>query len=77
MEHMRNLRSILLLFEATSGLRINLRKSKILGIGDCPIIGELAIIMGCHVGSLPLTYLSLPLGISYRCSPHLKRCWIS
>lgn len=41
----RILRSILLLFEAALGLKINLSKSTILGVGDCTHLDEMASIM--------------------------------
>jgi hypothetical protein len=51
-EQIRHLRCIFLCFEAASGLRINLEKSEIVPIGG--------------VEDLPMTYLGLPLGASYK-----------
>ncbi|RVW56027.1 putative ribonuclease H protein [Vitis vinifera] len=56
---------LLMWFEVTSGLRINLNKSEILPVG-CVVDAELlAAELGCKVGSLPSTYLGLPLGASH------------
>ncbi|RVW55706.1 LINE-1 retrotransposable element ORF2 protein [Vitis vinifera] len=57
---------LLLWFEATSGLRINLNKSEILPVGRVENAELLAAELGCKVGSLPSTYLGLPLGASHK-----------
>nr|XP_009785833.1 PREDICTED: uncharacterized protein LOC104234042 [Nicotiana sylvestris] len=56
----------LLLFQAISGLHINMLKSKIYPINLVENLEELADIMGCDVGSFPTTYLGLPLGARYK-----------
>ena len=53
-------------FEAFSGLRINLIKSVIIPLGRVDNVEELAAELGCEVGSLPSTYLGLPLGAPHR-----------
>ncbi|RVW65556.1 Argininosuccinate lyase, chloroplastic [Vitis vinifera] len=53
-------------FEATSGLCINLNKSEILPVGRVENAKLLAAELGCKVGSLPSTYLGLPLGASHK-----------
>ena len=53
---------ILLWFEAYSGLRINLDKSVILPMGTVDNVDQLALELGCKVGTLPTTYLGHPLG---------------
>ena len=53
---------ILLYFEALSGLKVNLDKSVILLVGDVENIEQLACELGCKAGTLPSTYLGLPLG---------------
>lgn len=63
-EHVKNIRCILLMFEAMSGLKINLHKSKIMGVGSTPV-EHLAEIMGWQVSTLPSTYFGLPLGETY------------
>ena len=57
---------LLMWFEATSGLRINLNKSEILPVGRVENAELLATELGCKVGSLPSTYLGLPLGASHK-----------
>ena len=56
------LRCVLLLFEAMSGLRVNLSKSSIIPIGEIPNIHHLASFFDYGVSALPSTYLGLPLG---------------
>ena len=53
-------------FEAVSGLRINLNKSEIIPIGPVVNVEELASELGCEVGSLPMSYLGLPLGAKHK-----------
>jgi hypothetical protein len=65
-EQIRHLRCILLCFEAASGLKINLEKSEIVPIGRVEEVERLANLLGCRVASLPMTYLGLQLGSSYK-----------
>lgn len=65
-EQTRHLRCIFLCFETVSGLRINLGKSEIVPIGGVEDVERLANLLGCRVASLPMTYLGLPLGASYK-----------
>jgi hypothetical protein len=65
-EQIPHLRCIFLGFEAASGLRINLGKSEIVLIGGVEDVERLANLLGCRVASLPMTYLGLPLGASYK-----------
>ena len=65
-EHLSHLRSLLLWFEATSGLRINLGKSELVQVGEMPLLEELADILGCKTSTLPMKYLGLPLGASFK-----------
>ncbi|KAJ9539315.1 hypothetical protein OSB04_032048 [Centaurea solstitialis] len=66
----RNLTRILRCFHLASGLKVNLHKSKILGLGvDDSEVSRLARILNCNSGALPFTYLGLPIGVSMnRCS---------
>ena len=57
---------VLLWFEALFGMRINLDKSSILLMGDVENPDLLALELRCKVGSLPTTYLSLPLGARHK-----------
>jgi len=63
---LRYLRSLFLLFEAVSGLKVNLAKSNLILVGNVVQVGRLADILGCEVASLPVKYLGLPLGASYK-----------
>jgi hypothetical protein len=65
-EQIRHLRRVFLCFEAASSLRINLGKSEVVPIGAVEDVNRLAHLLGCRVASLPLTYLGLPLGASYK-----------
>ena len=65
-EQLMYLRWTLMWFEAFSGLRINLLKSVIIPLGRVDNVEELAAELGCEVGSLPSTYLGLPLGAPHR-----------
>ena len=65
-DHLSHLRSILIWFEATSGLRINLGKSELVQVGEVPLLEELADILGCKTSTLPMKYLGLPLGASFK-----------
>ncbi|KAJ9680648.1 hypothetical protein PVL29_019845 [Vitis rotundifolia] len=65
-EHLTHLSWILFWFEAASGLRINLAKSEIIPVGEVVEIEELAVELGCKVGSLPSQYLGLPLRATNR-----------
>ncbi|KAL6324589.1 hypothetical protein AAG906_013401 [Vitis piasezkii] len=48
------------------GLKINLAKSEIIPVGEVVGMEELAVELGCKVGSLPSQYLGLPLGVLNR-----------
>jgi hypothetical protein len=65
-EHVQNLRCTFLCFEAVSGLRINLGKYELVPIGKVDDVESLAHILGCRIGSLPMTYLGMPLGASFK-----------
>ena len=53
---------LLMRFEALSDLKINLEKSELIPMGRVSNVDPFADELGCKVGSLPTTYLSLPLG---------------
>lgn len=71
-EEIKNMRSILLMFETISGLRINLPKSKLYAIPseNRDALGY-AWLLGCQAVSLPTTYLGLPLGGSRKARTRL------
>ena len=57
-----NIKVIIFCFEAVSGLRINFFKSETIGVRvNENRLAMLADIFGCKVGSLPFSYLGLPL----------------
>ena len=51
-----------MLFEACSGLKINMEKSKLFPVGRFSNAKVLANELGCKMDNLPTTYLGLPLG---------------
>ena len=53
-------------FEAMSGLRINLSKSKIISVGPVDNVVELVLEFGCGIGSFPTSYLGLPMGAPHK-----------
>ena len=53
-------------FEAMSGLRINLNKSEIIPVGLVDNVVELALELGCGIGSFLTSYLGLLLGASHK-----------
>ncbi|RVW51028.1 hypothetical protein CK203_077618 [Vitis vinifera] len=68
-EHLTSLSWILAWFEAASGIRINLAKSKLIKVGEVEDIEEMTVKLGCRVGSLPTVYLGLPLGAHHKALP--------
>ena len=61
-EQMANVSWILLWFKAISRLNINLEKSTVLPVGHMEDLEGLSRELGCKIGSLPTSYLGLPLG---------------
>lgn len=53
-----NLRCILLCFEAVSGLKINLYKSELVGIGEGGMRNSLARVMSCKDVQVPINLSS-------------------
>jgi hypothetical protein len=45
---------------------MNLAKLELVHVGNVDNVAGLARILGCGVASLPLKYLGLPLGASYK-----------
>ena len=66
-DQMVYLSSLLMWFEAISGLRINLNKSEIIPVGIIADMDSLSSELGCKVGSLPSSHLGLPLGVPHNC----------
>ena len=61
-----SIRLVLTCFQAFTGLKVNVGKSEIVPIGEVSYIQTLANILQCKVGSLPMLYLGMPLGTSYK-----------
>ena len=53
-------------FQAISGLKINLGKSKLVLVGVVPTVEALADIFSCKVSNLPTNNLGLPLGSIFK-----------
>jgi hypothetical protein len=60
------LRILFLLFEAASNLKVNLDKSTLIPVGNVEQVEALASMLGCGVATLPVKYLGLPLGASFK-----------
>ena len=60
------LRSLFLLFEATSNLKVNLAKSTLIPVGNVEQVEALADMLGCGVATLLVKYLGLLLGASFK-----------
>ena len=65
-EQLAHLSWLLMWFESISGLRINLNKSEIIYVGSIAEVDSLALDLRCKVGTLPSTYLGLPLGAPHK-----------
>jgi hypothetical protein len=63
--------ALLVCFEAVSGLKVNLSKSVLVPVGHLEEVDQLASCLGCGTTDLPLKYLGLPLGASFK----LKAVW--
>ncbi|KAL4592366.1 hypothetical protein LXL04_005358 [Taraxacum kok-saghyz] len=64
-ENVLNLVRILHCFQRTSGLKVNLEKSALFGIGvDTNMIQNMALIIGCKSESFPTTFLGQLIGLN-------------
>nr|XP_009765119.1 PREDICTED: thiamin pyrophosphokinase 1-like [Nicotiana sylvestris] len=66
MDQLTYLKQVLQWFQIVSGLKINLGKCEIFSVGKVANIDALSYVIRCKVGSLPTTYLCLPLGASHK-----------
>ena len=48
------------------GLKVNVGKSEIVPVVEVNNLDALAYILQCRVGSLPMKYLGMPLGTSFK-----------
>ena len=53
-------------FQAFTGLEVNVGKSEIVPVGEVNNLVALASILQCRVGSMPMKYLGMPLGTSFK-----------
>ena len=60
------LHGILSMFEAVSGLKINLGKSELVLVGDVNNMGELVALPGCRQALLPMKCLGLAFGAKFK-----------
>ena len=63
---MLSIRLVLSCFQAFTGLKVNIGKSEIVPIREVNNIVALANILQCRVGRLPMKYLEMPLGTSFK-----------
>ncbi|XP_026400011.1 uncharacterized protein LOC113295893 [Papaver somniferum] len=67
-EEIQRLLIILTTFELLTGMKLNLEKSSMIGVGADDVIGDLAMELGFKIEKLPIKYLALPLGATFRCA---------
>ena len=67
-ENLEYLSWVFIWFEVCLGLKINLRKSEMLPVGNVPNLKEFAEVLGCKVGAIPTTYLGLLVEAPYKFS---------
>jgi len=61
--NVRTMRSVLLLFEELSGLKVNFNKSMLTGVNiSASWLSAAAVLMNCRRGIIPFVYLGLPIG---------------
>ncbi len=65
-EQLLYIRMVFTCFEAITGLKVNMTKSEMVLIGEVNGFSALVDILYCHIGSLPVHYLGMPLGASYK-----------
>jgi hypothetical protein len=67
-EQLLHLRMVLTCFEAVTGLGVNMTKSELVPVGEVSNLTQLADILCCRIGVLPLMYFGLPLRASFKAS---------
>ena len=65
-EQLLSIRLVLSCFQAFTGLKVNVGKSEIVPVGEVNNIDARANILQCRVGKLPMKYLGMPLGTSFK-----------
>jgi hypothetical protein len=66
MSQLLYVRMVLNCFEAAIGIWVNMSKSEMVPVGEVQNLSDLAESLCCHTGELPLSYLGMPLGASYK-----------
>ena len=64
-EQILHIQLLLLSFQAVTGLKVNVHKNEMVPIGEADDVQALADILGCRVGTLPMSYHDMPLGASH------------
>ncbi|KAJ9558233.1 hypothetical protein OSB04_012847 [Centaurea solstitialis] len=73
-ENIVNLVKLLKCFHAVSGLKVNIDKCSIFGVGVPEVeVVDWAKVIGCSSGLLPFTYLGLPVGVSMKRISHWEK----
>ncbi|XP_050259707.1 uncharacterized protein LOC126704729 [Quercus robur] len=65
-EQILHVQLLLLCFQAVTGLKVNVQKSEMVPIGEVNDVHALAKILGCRIGTLPMSYLGMLLGASHK-----------
>ena len=65
-DQLLSIRLVLSSFQAFTDLKVNVRKSEIVLIREVNNLNALANILQCRVGNLPMKYLGMPLGTSFK-----------
>jgi hypothetical protein len=60
------IRRVLTCFEAVTSLRVNMSKSEMMPIGEVENLSSLVDILSCRIEALPMSYLGMPLGASFK-----------
>ena len=64
-EQILHIRLLLLSFQVVTVLKVNVHKSEIVPIGEVDDVHTLVEILGGRVGTLPMSYLGMPLGAAH------------
>lgn len=72
-ENIKNLSRILTHFHVSSELKVNVKKSRVFGIGVEPEEVERWVApLGCKPDNLPFTYIGVPVGVNMNLKKHWK-----
>ena len=80
LDNVLNLTNILRVFEKISGLKVNMDKSALFGVGvNSPTVQAVADTIGCKAEAFPATFLGIPVGLDMtrkkNWEPVTPRCW--